>query len=199
MLTLADGQVSTSAAEILSGGAAGAQRVTCSFVNTNAAAQTLIVTFKRNGGTSRVIRRAVLAQYESLEIRGLPMDAGDSLLAVTTTASAVDYVIGGEGLSTGPMLSAVYDASGMLKTSNSAATVLGTAQTVTSASATALCIGPNGTTNPCLVVDASTDASVIAAVQEIVDEVNKLIADVADAKQMINALVDDHQAMGLCA
>lgn len=49
-------------------------------------------------------------------------------------------------------------------------------------------------------IDAVTgDASVIAAFQEVVDEINKLIADVADTKQMVNSLVDDLQALGLSA
>lgn len=43
----------------------------------------------------------------------------------------------------------------------------------------------------------TADASVIAAVQEIVDEINKLIDDVADTKQMVNAIVDDLQEKGL--
>lgn len=43
----------------------------------------------------------------------------------------------------------------------------------------------------------TADASVIAAVQEIVDEINKLIADVADNKQLINAIIDDLQEKGL--
>jgi hypothetical protein len=45
----------------------------------------------------------------------------------------------------------------------------------------------------------TADASVIAAVQEIVDEINKLIADVADVKQFTNSILDDMQTMGLVA
>jgi hypothetical protein len=41
------------------------------------------------------------------------------------------------------------------------------------------------------------DASVIAAFQEVVDEVNKLIADVADVKQIVNSVIDDLQSLGL--
>lgn len=43
----------------------------------------------------------------------------------------------------------------------------------------------------------TADASVIAAVQEIVDEINKLIADVADTKQIVNSVIDDLQEKGL--
>lgn len=43
----------------------------------------------------------------------------------------------------------------------------------------------------------TADASVIAAFQEVVDEVNKIIADVADIKQIGNALIDDLQSAGI--
>lgn len=47
-------------------------------------------------------------------------------------------------------------------------------------------------------IGAITDnASTIAAVQELADEINKLVADVADVKQVVNAIVDDLQAYGL--
>jgi hypothetical protein len=41
------------------------------------------------------------------------------------------------------------------------------------------------------------DASVIAAVQELADEINKLVADVADVKQVVNAIIDDMQTVGI--
>lgn len=43
----------------------------------------------------------------------------------------------------------------------------------------------------------TADASVIAAVQELADEINKLVADVADTKQLVNSVIDDFQAFGL--
>lgn len=43
----------------------------------------------------------------------------------------------------------------------------------------------------------TADASVIAAVNELVDEINKLVADVADVKQVVNSIIDDLQALGL--
>lgn len=43
----------------------------------------------------------------------------------------------------------------------------------------------------------TADASVIAAVNEIVDEINKLVADMADIKQLVNSLIDDLQAGNL--
>jgi hypothetical protein len=32
-----------------------------------------------------------------------------------------------------------------------------------------------------------------------VDEINKLVADVADVKQLVNSIIDDFQAIGLLA
>jgi len=43
----------------------------------------------------------------------------------------------------------------------------------------------------------TADASVIAAVQELADEINKLVADVADTKQIVNSVIDDLQSLGL--
>lgn len=43
----------------------------------------------------------------------------------------------------------------------------------------------------------TADASVVAAFQEVVDEINKAVADIADAKQLINSVIDDLQALGL--
>lgn len=47
-------------------------------------------------------------------------------------------------------------------------------------------------------IDAITDnASTIAAVQELADEINKLVADVADVKQLVNAVIDDLQTLNI--
>jgi len=43
----------------------------------------------------------------------------------------------------------------------------------------------------------TADASVIAAVQELADEINKLVADLADVKQLVNSVIDDLQALGI--
>lgn len=45
---------------------------------------------------------------------------------------------------------------------------------------------------------ASADqADVIAAVQELADQINKLVADQLDTKQLVNAIIDDLQEKGL--
>lgn len=63
--------------------------------------------------------------------------------------------------------------------------------------AAVLTVADGAGTNDNTIGAITADASVIAAVQELADEINKLVADVADAKQMINALVDDLQALGI--
>lgn len=65
------------------------------FVNTNAAAQTLLVYLRADGSNDRLIGRAVLAQDERYEIENTLAEAADLIRAVTTTASAVDYTIQG--------------------------------------------------------------------------------------------------------
>jgi hypothetical protein len=45
----------------------------------------------------------------------------------------------------------------------------------------------------------TADASVIAAVQELAAEILRVRADLADTAAVVNALVDDEQALGICA
>lgn len=68
------------------------------FFNTNAASQTVNL-YLNTSGTSRQVKRYVLAQYESA-IWPDPnvtatIQAGDLVEADTTTATAVDYVLTG--------------------------------------------------------------------------------------------------------
>lgn len=67
-----------------------------SFHNTNAATQTLIV-YANPGGTSRIIGYFTLAQHETAYLvtggDALVLETGDLIEAVTTTATAVDYLI----------------------------------------------------------------------------------------------------------
>lgn len=63
--------------------------------NINAAIQTVILYIKRDG-TARPIGRAVLEQNWSAVSDGkMVLESGDSLEAVTTTASAVHFAISG--------------------------------------------------------------------------------------------------------
>lgn len=112
-LTLADGQLGTTAATLLSGADAVAGSVSAVFTNTSAAEQTVILTFRRSGGTARRIARAVLAEHEQLRLDNLPMQPDDTLLGYTSNASAVDYlVVSGDG---GAMRLTPYGATGSPK------------------------------------------------------------------------------------
>lgn len=70
-------------------------------------------------------------------------------------------------------------------------------RTHAAATAATLTMTDGAGTNDNTIGAITADASVIAAFQEVVDEVNKLIADVLDVKQLCNALIDDHQALNL--
>lgn len=163
-LTIADGQVAASATQILDGASNTAQRgVSVMFSNTGNSSETVVVTFKRQGGTARRIAYAVLAQNESLLITGLKITSGDTLLASASDASVVDYLITGE--QDGPYTVSVFDANGCLKTvangTGSTANLSATGTiTGTSASASALAVGRQGATSPGLQLDASTSTCV---------------------------------------
>jgi len=63
--------------------------------------------------------------------------------------------------------------------------------------ATALTVTDGAGTNDRTIGAITADASVIAAVQELAAAVNALIVDLADTAGVVNALVDDLQALGL--
>lgn len=96
---LADGQLPTTQGAILTGAAATVTYVKrISIFNTNAASQTIDV-WLNVSGTPRRWRRYVLDQNESAELLehgdAIVLEASDTIEAVTTTASAVDYYICG--------------------------------------------------------------------------------------------------------
>lgn len=64
---------------------------------------------------------------------------------------------------------------------------------------TTLSMADGAGTNDNTIGAITADASVIAAFQEVVDEINKIIDDLADTASVVNSLVDDHQQTGLCA
>lgn len=66
-----------------------------SFFNTSPTPQTVVL-YINASGTSRVLRRAVLAQNEQMIVdQPVTLETGDTLEAETTTASVVDYVVTG--------------------------------------------------------------------------------------------------------
>ncbi len=115
--TLADGQVAITTPAALVEGVAGPLNIT--FTNTNAVTQTLVLTVQRNGGTARRIARAVLAENQQFIIAGLPLNAADTLLAVTTTAEAVDYFVSAAPDSA-PLAIYSLDANGALRSGSAA-------------------------------------------------------------------------------
>jgi hypothetical protein len=63
--------------------------------------------------------------------------------------------------------------------------------------AAALTMADGAGTNDNTIGAITGDATVIAAFQEVVDEVNKLVTDLADAKALINSVITDLQSLGL--
>lgn len=96
--SLADGQLPSSQGAVYTvPGSTKAYVRNLFLYNTNAASQTITLWVKRSGGTARKFRTAALATDESADVLESPLvlSAGDSIEAVTTTATAVDYFIAG--------------------------------------------------------------------------------------------------------
>lgn len=161
-ITLTDGQLATAAAAIFdpntlfTNSSVGPLYVDVLLANTSSSlTQTIILTITRNGGTARRLKRFALAPNYQAQISSIAMSPGDTLLAVTTTASVVDYMVN-QGVP-GKLEFEVQDSNGATAQVNG--TTITGATTLTSASATALAVGPNGATNPTLAVDGSTSSA----------------------------------------
>lgn len=112
--TLADGQLGTTAATLLSGVDAPALgHVEVVLQNTGDTEETIVLTFRRSGGTARRLVRLVLQANEQAFVRGVAMQPDDTLLAVTTTASTVDYLVVASGAKS--LTAEVLDAAGTSK------------------------------------------------------------------------------------
>ena len=93
-LTLASGQLGTTAATLLSGAnAPPTGRVTAILNNTGTSEETIVLTFQVSGGTARRLVRIVLQENQAAHVRGIPIQPDDTLLALTSTASVVDYLM----------------------------------------------------------------------------------------------------------
>ncbi len=114
-LTTGDGQVAVTATQITAGAGVKARRMNVTFANVGGLNETLVVTISRNGGTARRLKRVVLDVNEQLEICGLPLNGTDSLLAATTNALSVDYVVS-VAADNSPQTMVVYDEFGGVKT-----------------------------------------------------------------------------------
>lgn len=116
-ITIADGQLPTTAGVLVAGTTYSDDKIQISCVNTGVVSETIIITFSRSGGTSRQIVRAILVAKETLLITGLAIASGDSVSGVTTTASTVDYVV--SGASAGQFNIQTRDANGAIRHVNS--------------------------------------------------------------------------------
>ena len=98
--SLADGQISDSQANIYASPSTKVTIVKSLHVyNTNSTAETVKIYVKRFGSTARQIGIAVLAQDESKQFvsdgEAITLSSEDSIQAITTTASKVNYVLTG--------------------------------------------------------------------------------------------------------
>lgn len=114
--TLADGQVAATATALLT--ATVVDKVTAVFQNISGSTETVVITLQRSGGTARRVAYAVLSTNEQLIVKNLPVQSGDILLAVTTDASSVDYVVFGQQQGEFGILT--LDANGALKSGSAA-------------------------------------------------------------------------------
>ena len=122
-ITVNDGQVGTAAAAIIPVGSPEG-RYSATFQNTSASlTEIVLVTFTRSGGSSRRVARAILAPNEQLVITGMPVGTGDAVLASTTDATTVDFVVAVSGASTLEIIS--LDANGVRKGATSATSFTG--------------------------------------------------------------------------
>src|ERR1700721_1209618 len=174
MLTLADGQLATTATALGTQGSwpiANAPQpqpwgnpVNVSLLNTSGANTETILVFVQRGSnnttTNRRVARFVLSPNEQGFITSLVLGPADVILAQTTDGTTVDYLIS-EGMP-GPLNVFTLDSKGQIKQTNG--TSITGATTLTSTSANALSVGANGATNPVFNVNAAT-SSVATGVQ----------------------------------
>lgn len=113
-LTIADGSVAATATQITAGSGNHARRLNVKFCNVGGLEETLLLTVSRNGGAARRLKRVVLAANEEFKLGGLPLNQSDSLLAATTNAASVDYVVSIAALDA-PYTEETYDDSGRPK------------------------------------------------------------------------------------
>ena len=93
---LANGQVAATATTMYT--ATTTDRLNILLRNTSSTNQeTVQLTVKRNGGTSRNLPQFILAANESALVEGMPVESGDILQGTTTDATTVDYDVTGSG------------------------------------------------------------------------------------------------------
>jgi hypothetical protein len=162
---------------------------------------TKVVTFNGATGVNEIVIPTNLADALSLE-----SSAGDILVVDTTTGTVVLTVGAAVRLNVagdaqiGSATTDLVAFHGSTPTDQCAAytqTYATADRTHANPTAATLTVTDGAGTNDNTIGAITADVSVIAAVQEIVDEVNKLIADMADVKQLVNSVIDDLQEKGL--
>ncbi len=103
--------MATTAAVVLTGTRDAACRYNMTFTNIGTGTETLIITYSRASGTQRQFRQVTLDPDQTFEITGLPCNRADSVYAVTTTESVVDYLIS-VAPDEAPLASVIYDETG---------------------------------------------------------------------------------------
>jgi hypothetical protein len=121
--------------------------------------------------------------------QNLTMADGKNVVLNTTTGTKI-------GTATAQKLG-FYNATPVVQPTAYTQTYATADKTHANPTAATLSMADGAGTNDNTIGAVTGDASVIAAFQEVVDEINKLVADVADVKQAVNALIDDLQALGL--
>lgn len=120
---------------------------------------------------------------------------GSVNLASGAAAGGTEGAVNVQTVSTGKL--GFFGATAVVRQSAYTQTYSTADKTHAAPTAATLTMADGAGTNDNTIGAVTADASVIAALQEIVDEVNKLIADVADVKQLANSIIDDLQAYGL--
>ncbi len=153
-MAIADGQLAASLTAMYTGAN---QEALLEIILQNTSAsltEAITLTLTPSGsGVARRLASTTLAPNQQCIVQGCTCGIGDILKGTATDATTVDYLI---NRGTGPFTIEMKDAIGQDLTSVANNTAL--ANTITSASATALVVGANGTSNPQFTVDDSTSS-----------------------------------------
>jgi len=163
---------------------------------------TQVITFDGATGVNEIRVPTNLADALSLEVSGvgdvLTLDTSTGAIVLASAAAVRFNVLGDfQGGNATTDLVAFHGSTPTDQCAAYTQTYSTADRTHANPTASTLTVTDGAGTNDNTIGAITADASVIAAVQEIVDEVNKLIADVADVKQIVNAVIDDLQEKGL--
>lgn len=146
--------------------------------------------FTGTTGQSEVNLTDNLADALSVNISG----GNDFIVIDTTDSNEKLYLVPG----TGQKLS-FFNVTPVVRQSAYTQTYATATKTHSNLTAAALTVTDGAGTNDGTIGAITADASVIAAVQELAAQINKLVVDVTNAKGVLNSVIDDGQAYGLLA